>query len=408
MINRDLYFLYKQNCKYDHKTSNKNGFTIVELLIVIVVIGILAAITLVAYSGISSRANLASAQSDLSNATTQLKAYYIIYGAYPVLDANNCPAAPSTVDNNYCLKVSNGNTLTYSIDHKLDGSNDYTDFGLTIKSNATNTYFTNGASDLKCPSNFIIVPGSATYGTNDFCVMKYEASQVGSTTTPISQPNALPWVNISQTTAIANAPNVAGCTGCHLITEAEWMTLAQNVLSVASNWSGGAVGTGYIYQGSSDNAPSGSLAADPNDVNGYAGTGNVSPSNQKRTLTLTNGEVIWDLSGNVWEWTTGQTTGGQPGITGEVGYAYKQWVSVNAAGALPPPSPFPGSTGLTGSAAWTSTQGIGQLYSYVGEVGLHAFFRGGDFNDSSTGILALSLSYATNSGNIGIGFRVSR
>jgi general secretion pathway protein G len=36
--------------------SNRRGFTIVELLIVIVVIGILAAITIVAYNGIQSRA----------------------------------------------------------------------------------------------------------------------------------------------------------------------------------------------------------------------------------------------------------------------------------------------------------------------------------------------------------------
>lgn len=36
--------------------KNKNGFTIVELLIVIVVIGILAAITIVAYNGIQNRA----------------------------------------------------------------------------------------------------------------------------------------------------------------------------------------------------------------------------------------------------------------------------------------------------------------------------------------------------------------
>lgn len=40
----------------------QTGFTIVELLIVIVVIGILAAITIVAYNGIQERARLASAQ----------------------------------------------------------------------------------------------------------------------------------------------------------------------------------------------------------------------------------------------------------------------------------------------------------------------------------------------------------
>lgn len=121
--------------------------------------------------------------------------------------------------------------------------------------------------------------------------MKYEAKQVGATNVPISQAAGTPWVNISQTDAIANSPNVAGCTGCHLITEAEWLTIAQNVLSVASNWSGGVVGSGYIYSGHNDGAPNAALAADTNDANGYYGETNI-VGNQRRTLTLTNGAVI--------------------------------------------------------------------------------------------------------------------
>lgn len=43
-----------------------DGFTIVELLVVIVVIGILASITIVSYSGIRERANYASLKNGLS------------------------------------------------------------------------------------------------------------------------------------------------------------------------------------------------------------------------------------------------------------------------------------------------------------------------------------------------------
>lgn len=46
--------------------QKQTGFTIVELLIVIVVIGILAAITVVAYNGVQERANVQKANSDLA------------------------------------------------------------------------------------------------------------------------------------------------------------------------------------------------------------------------------------------------------------------------------------------------------------------------------------------------------
>lgn len=47
----------------------KQGFTIVELLIVIVVIGILAAITIVAFNGVQTKAKQARVKSDVSNYT---------------------------------------------------------------------------------------------------------------------------------------------------------------------------------------------------------------------------------------------------------------------------------------------------------------------------------------------------
>ncbi|HEX6416163.1 MAG TPA: prepilin-type N-terminal cleavage/methylation domain-containing protein [Candidatus Saccharimonadales bacterium] len=52
-----------------------SGFTIVELLIVIVVIAILAAITVVAYNGIQNRANAASVSTSLKNIEKSLRAY---------------------------------------------------------------------------------------------------------------------------------------------------------------------------------------------------------------------------------------------------------------------------------------------------------------------------------------------
>ena len=81
-----------------NNSSKKNGFTIVELLIVIVVIAILATITVVAFNGIMDRAKATSLQADLNNASKKLKLYQADYGYYPTsLDATTyCPTPADT------------------------------------------------------------------------------------------------------------------------------------------------------------------------------------------------------------------------------------------------------------------------------------------------------------------------
>ena len=101
------------NRKLTHN-SHHHGFTIVELLVVIVVIGILATITFVSYKGISDKAITAVVKSDLSNNSKILKLYQAEYGLYPsVLDSNNCPSLP-TADTAHCLKSSQGYTISYT------------------------------------------------------------------------------------------------------------------------------------------------------------------------------------------------------------------------------------------------------------------------------------------------------
>lgn len=59
------------------------GFTIVELLIVIVIIGILAALVIVAYNGIQNRARASQASSALIQAKKKLELYKVDNGTYP-------------------------------------------------------------------------------------------------------------------------------------------------------------------------------------------------------------------------------------------------------------------------------------------------------------------------------------
>ena len=83
----------------------QQGFTIIELLLVIVVIAILATLTYVAYTTISSRALSSALQSDLKNASTKLETLKIENGTdtYPL-----GPTLPSSITS------SDGTTLQYA------------------------------------------------------------------------------------------------------------------------------------------------------------------------------------------------------------------------------------------------------------------------------------------------------
>ena len=67
------------------KQGASSGFTIVELLIVIVVIGILAAITIVAYTGITAQANANSAKANANSLVDAANSAYAMQGYYPAL-----------------------------------------------------------------------------------------------------------------------------------------------------------------------------------------------------------------------------------------------------------------------------------------------------------------------------------
>ncbi|HSX47294.1 MAG TPA: prepilin-type N-terminal cleavage/methylation domain-containing protein [Patescibacteria group bacterium] len=72
--------------------KREQGFTIVELLIVIVVIGILALLVITTYAGIQSKARDSKRQTDLKSLQTQIEAFFSQNGYYPSNADLNLPS----------------------------------------------------------------------------------------------------------------------------------------------------------------------------------------------------------------------------------------------------------------------------------------------------------------------------
>jgi formylglycine-generating enzyme required for sulfatase activity len=228
--------------------------------------------------------------------------------------------------------------------------------------------------------------------------MKYEAKTGSATVAATTQASGTPQVNITQTNAIT-ACSLNGA-GYGLINNNEWMTIARNIEGQGANWTGGTVGSGGLWRGHSDGSPNNALEANTDDNDGYFGTGNVSPSIERRTHTLSNGETIWDLSGNVWEWTS-DTILGQNKPNNSSGNFWQQWTAISNFGTLSYDLTRPSNT------SWNSTQNMGQYYAGgVTGTTTFAFLRGGRWGDTTAaGVFTLRLPNAPSNSNSFIGFR---
>ena len=149
---------------------------------------------------------------------------------------------------------------------------------------------------LACPSGYIHVRGDSNI--EDFCVMTYEYKHEGGVTSSTAE--GVPVGSMSRHGAVKVC---SGQPGFSLITNQEWQLIARDLASVDSNWSQGRVGSGYMNVGHSDGDPD--LPCDGREefvAGDCANSGGETEWSQKRTHTLSNGNVIWDFSGNLFSW----------------------------------------------------------------------------------------------------------
>lgn len=132
------------------KQKYSSGFTIIELLVVIVIIGILATITIVSYVGITKKANEVAFTSDLANAKKQFELYKAEHEVYPTRLTNGCLSNPTVnpdPDTNYCLKSGSGNVFDVT-------SGDGATYDLT----ATKDGVIYKVTESQAPKLFVVIP----------------------------------------------------------------------------------------------------------------------------------------------------------------------------------------------------------------------------------------------------------
>jgi type IV pilus assembly protein PilA len=98
---------------------NRKGFTLIELLIVVVIIGILAAIAIPKFAATKDKAKLASVKTDVRNTETAEEAYFSDYATYGTF-------AQLVTASNFNLSTGNTMTITPATNGYTVGANNST------------------------------------------------------------------------------------------------------------------------------------------------------------------------------------------------------------------------------------------------------------------------------------------
>lgn len=301
---------------------------------------------------------------------------------------------------------------------------------------------------IKCPQGFIPVVGSdTTFYSNPFCVMKYEAKcdtnndSIGENNGPnanwdeyaydawdnerepctgdsrqiVSSAKGWPIGKVAlDNNSDHDAISLCEESGWRLMSNLEYMVIARNIEKQSSNWCadnqgnncGNEPGQGVIIKGHSDYNYFKVYEASVNDEDACFETverGKNTPcgleGTEKRTHTLSNGEIIWDFTGNMWELLNDKYTFGEP-----YNWVWQEFNTIEDVHSnIISMGPEDGS--------WGSEKGIGNAYYNASFYGtnekIYSLIRGGGSDGQHhTGIYGIVLDHTMNDTRYpNVGFR---
>ncbi len=163
--------------------QGSRGFTIVELLVVIVVIGILAAITIVSYTGITTKANTAAGQSEANAAAAKINIYSVdtaygmptTYGSINNSSSNTSYYAAginfTTASNNVAMstKPAQPDAIDFSLCGTASAAAATSYATITVPTGVKIAYWDQGLGSLNTNTSIGITSGTYTNGYNITC-----------------------------------------------------------------------------------------------------------------------------------------------------------------------------------------------------------------------------------------------